>query len=81
MTSYIVTIETDQHQNCLKMRARDKRIATGADVLSFRKEFRRTLGANLLQLNLNYICLNVCFTVRIFSVAGTERIFNSLKRY
>ena len=28
MTSYIVTIETEQHQNCLKMRVRDKRIAT-----------------------------------------------------
>ena len=26
-------------------------------------------------------CVNVCFTVRIFSVAGTERIFNFLKRY
>ena len=26
-------------------------------------------------------CVNVCFTVRIFSVAGTERIFNFLKSY
>jgi len=27
MTSYLITIITDHHQTCLKMRARDKRIA------------------------------------------------------
>ena len=26
-------------------------------------------------------CVNVCFTIRIFSAPGTERIFNFVKRY
>ena len=37
MTSHLVAIETDHHQTCLKMRARDERTASGAGVLSSRK--------------------------------------------
>ena len=41
MTSHLVAIETDHHQTCLKVRARDERTATersGADLLSSRKK-------------------------------------------
>ena len=47
MTSYLVTIVTDAHLICLKMRARNKRTATetsGADVLSSKKNLKNLRG-------------------------------------
>ena len=46
MTSYLVTIATDHHGTCRKMRARDELTATssGADVLSSGKKKTQKIG-------------------------------------
>ena len=47
MTSYLVTIATDHHGTCRKMRARDELTATssGADVLSSgKKKLKKSVG-------------------------------------
>ena len=61
MTSYLVTIATDHHLNCLKICARDERTATpGADVLSSMKKKKKNLmGVGILPLPMYLRDLNL----------------------
>ena len=70
MTSYLVTIVTDHHQTCLKMRARDKRTATE----NFRSWcFRKKIQKNLRGVATTPLPLVVRGLIRImFSVITVD---------